>query len=424
MSNRNADMQESVMVQPCVVAFPFMGGEFGGSDISAAKLIASLDPTKVVAIIILHDGNGDFSNYLREVGLPFIHIDGVGALRPAHGRSRTQVARDALSYPSTVIRLRKLLRQHKVDIVHTNNGLIHTTWALPAALAGTKFLWHHRGDPMAKGVNIVAPLFADHIVTVSNFSRPAKPILSIGSRTSVVHSPFEHPQSLPNREACRMDLIKELGLSESTRLVGYFGALIDRKRPLLFVEAIHAFCRDNPDIPVAGLLFGSPEQYGVRMDGLVMERARELGIVENIHIMGFRQPVDPLISAVDMLLVPAVSEPFGRTLIEAMLLGTPVVATDHGGNKEAIRHGQNGFLVEPECADAFVAPMKSLLRDRDLWRRISSNARTEALNTYSTLHHTNQIMEIYRVLLNARPRTSQAAIFNRAEEAPNAHRRG
>ena len=48
-------------------------------------------------------------------------------------------------------------------------------------------------------------------------------------------------------------------------------------------------------------------------------------------------------SGTEILLVPAVREPFGRTLIEAMLLGTPVVATDSGGNREAIVDEMNGF---------------------------------------------------------------------------------
>ena len=50
-------------------------------------------------------------------------------------------------------------------------------------------------------------------------------------------------------------------------------------------------------------------------------------------------------------MVTARGEPFGRTLIEAMHLGTPVIATRHGGNPEAIEDGRNGFLVDPDDPD-------------------------------------------------------------------------
>jgi glycosyltransferase involved in cell wall biosynthesis len=392
------ERDEEQMTRPSVVAFPFVGGEFGGSDISATKLITSLDRSRIAPIVFLHDAAGDMAAYLRDVGLDFVHVEGVDVLRPRQGRSRSQLAQAALSYPSAVLKLRHLLKQYQVDIVHTNNGLIHSTWAVPAALAGARLVWHHRGDPTARGVNIVAPVFADHIVTVSNFSRPSRPMLPVKKRISVIHSPFDHPPELPDRQACRMALIDELGVSKETRFFGYFGALIDRKRPLLFVKAIHAFIKANPGVPVAGLLFGPPSQYGVRMDVAVDDLARSLGIAGNIRVMGFRRPVEPFMSAVDALLVPAVNEPFGRTLIEAMMLGTPVIATNHGGNPEAISHGRTGFLVEPENPEAFVAPMTTLVTDPFEWERISSQARYEALRDYSVEFHTSRIMEIYQRL--------------------------
>ncbi|RYG97302.1 MAG: glycosyltransferase, partial [Alphaproteobacteria bacterium] len=100
----------------------------------------------------------------------------------------------------------------------------------------------------------------------------------------------------------------------------------------------------------------------------------------------------------DILLVTAVNEPFGRTLIEAMQLGTPVIATDHGGNKEAIDHGRTGFLVQPENPSAFVEPMKTLLTNRAEWSRISETARTSALAGYSVVRHVDSIVNIYRQL--------------------------
>ncbi|OWK22612.1 hypothetical protein AJ87_42875 [Rhizobium yanglingense] len=54
----------------------------------------------------------------------------------------------------------------------------------------------------------------------------------------------------------------ELGLDENTRLIGFFATLIDRKRPIRFVEAIHAFCAQHPELTIAGLLFGSPKHHG------------------------------------------------------------------------------------------------------------------------------------------------------------------
>jgi glycosyltransferase involved in cell wall biosynthesis len=151
-----------------------------------------------------------------------------------------------------------------------------------------------------------------------------------------------------------------------------------------------------------GLLFGQPENGGPRLDQEVSRRAAELGVSAYVHLMGFRSPIAAFMCAVEALLVPAVNEPFGRTLIEAMLLGTPVIATNHGGNPEAIRDGENGWLVAPENAEAFVQPLHRLLTDNAEWRRISEHARAQALIQYGTRAHVSGIINIYKEMVGQR----------------------
>ena len=148
---------------------------------------------------------------------------------------------------------------------------------------------------------------------------------------------------------------------------------------------------------MAGSVEGS--QGGPRLDEAVSHRAAELGVSAHVHLMGFRSPVAPFMCAVDALLVPAINEPFGRTLIEAMLLGTPVIATNHGGNPEAICDGENGCLVAPENAEAFLQPLHRLLTDNAEWRRISEQARARALIQYGTRAHVSGITNIYKEMV-------------------------
>src|SRR3546814_15212399 len=95
--------------------------------------------------------------------------------------------------------------------------------------------------------------------------------------------------------------------------------MVTRKRPLLFVETIAAINRRRPNNPAIGLLFGSPLEDG--LDQAVIARAAELGVSDHIRMMGFRHPSEPWPAACDALLVTAVDEPFGRTLIEALQIG-------------------------------------------------------------------------------------------------------
>ncbi|MEP3278451.1 MAG: glycosyltransferase family 4 protein [Stappiaceae bacterium] len=377
------------------ICYPFAGNTIGGSHISAIKLITGLDHQKYRPIIVLHDDAGPIAEQLTAEGLPFSVAPDVKLMRPGNppdSASRWEY------FTRTLPRLRAFLKQNKIDILHTNDGVIHTNWSPAAKFSGTKHLWHHRADPGAKGINVLAPLFADQIVTVSNFAKPNRPILSVDHKTRAVHSPFDHPTEIPDREQSRLALVDELGCSPDTRFMGYFGGLVERKQPVAFVDAVNAFLSEYPELPVMGLLFGTTFPYEERLDIAVEKRAEELGISDKIHLMGFRQPIEPLMCACDALLVPALNEPFGRTLIEAMFLGTPVVATDHGGNPEAIQDGENGFLVPPRKADAFVKPIHKLLSDPSCWSSISETAMRQARVRFGVEHHVGGITDVYERL--------------------------
>jgi glycosyltransferase involved in cell wall biosynthesis len=384
--------------QPIKVCFPFIGDEVGGSHISALKLVSSLDRKKINPLIVLHQNDGVLADYIRNQGMNFVGLPKLEIMAPQARRGNANVKFWSYSL-KTLPALRAFIRSNGVQIVHTNDGQIHATWALAARLAGAKLIWHHRADPDAKGVNYLAPILANHIVTVSRFSRPRRPIIPVINKLSVVHSPFEHPVHIPQKQAAGEAILRELGCPAETRLIGYFGGLIDRKRPILFVDVIQKFIARYPEIPVAGLLFGENVPGGPDLDAAVRERAEFLGIADRIYAMGFRQPIDPYMAGVDIMLVPAVNEPFGRTLIESMLLGTPVIATNHGGNPEAIDDGVNGFLVEPENAEAFVQPMYALLTNKNLMRDISTVARASGLKDYGVPVHVERLTGIYQSLI-------------------------
>lgn len=384
--------------QPIKVCFPFIGDEVGGSHISALKLISNLDRSKIDPLIVLHQSNGVLAQYIREEGLSFAGLPEVEILAPQARRGAKNL-RIWDYFANTVPRLRRFLVSNGIQIVHTNDGQIHSTWALAARLSGAKLVWHHRADPDARGVNLIAPVLANHIVTVSRFSRPRRPILPVTHKLSVVHSPFDHPIVIPDRKEAQAAILKQLGCLPETRLLGYFGGLIERKRPVLFVDIIHKFNSCYPEIPIAGLLFGENAPGGPDLDAAIRERAKVLGLADRIHLMGFRRPIEPLMAGVDAMLVPAVNEPFGRTLIEAMLLGTPVIATDHGGNPEAIEHGITGFLVKAERAEAFVKPLHELFTNEDLTQKICEAARSSALKKYGVSIHVEKLTEIYESLI-------------------------
>lgn len=356
------------------VLFPYADGEtIGGSHTSSLMLAAQLDRSAFSPIVLLHGTKGALGRHVEELGLQTIKLEFPPVLA-----GRLKRTADHASFTKYLLRtvpsLVRLLRREKIDIVHTNDGGMHASWALPTKIAGARFIWHHRQAPDARGINFIAPAFADRIISVSEFSRPLHPILPVSNRFEVVRSPFDLSPDSPDRDAARSALLTEIGAPPNAALIGYFGALTLRKRPDHFIRVVNELRAAMPGHPVHGVVFGTEPVTGLGVEAQCQNLIDELKLAGHLHLMGHRTPIEPYMAAVDVLAVTALNEPFGRTLIEAMHVGTPVVATRHGGNPEAIVGGHSGFLVDPFDPAEFVPAIQQLLDDVETRRRITSAA--------------------------------------------------
>lgn len=377
---------------PTRICFPFVGSLVGGSHISSAALIRHLDPEKYDPIVVVQHERGAVAELLRSENIRFEVAPKTAELE--HGRPVPPAV--ALSLLSAVPRLVRFLRSKNVQIVHCNDGRTLATWGFPAKLAAAKLLWHHRGSPNAAGLRLVAPALADRVVAVSHFAAPRPGWYSAAPRAHVIHSPFD-TNMVHDRAGARSALLDLLPTASSTaRVVAYAGAMIDRKRPLLFVEAIAAMRQKSPGSEIHGVLFGES------LDGMA-ERVKNLavlmGVQDIIHIVGYRTPGSFWLAGCDLLMIPAVDEPFGRTLIEAMLVSTPVVATASGGNIEAIRDGATGLLVTPERPEALADACLSLLADPARSAKIATTARADARYRFGEEKHAEAVMAVYESMV-------------------------
>ena len=373
------------------VCFPFIGDLIGGSHLSALGLIRNLDRSRFTPLVVLHHPDGPVAEVFRQEGVQF-------EAAPAHKHlNRGQGRRGAAAVARTLPALVRYLKSRNVAIVHTNDGRTHLSWGLAARLAGSKHLWHHRNDASAFGLRRVAPWLSNRVVSVSKFASPRPGLFSAAGKCSVVHSPFDVNKMVGiDRRAARSTVLAEIGCTSDTRLLGYVGTLVERKRPLVFVEAFAALKRMAPDMKLAGLFIGNSLNG---LDEVARSRAKALGVNDAIHFLGFRYPGEPWLAALDTLLVTSVDEPLGRTLVEAMLLGTPVVAANSGGNPEAIEDGETGLLVRPDEPEEFAKTCLRLFRDSSLREHIVETARSKARGRFSIERHVREIALVYEELL-------------------------
>lgn len=385
------------------VCFPFAGDSVGGSHLSVLGLIAHLDPVRYRAIVVPEVPDGRIATVFADVERLADPLGRPPGFVPGEAFGTAKFLR---ALRGTRARMR-FLKENRFDIVHVNDGRTSAGWALAAKLAGIPLVWHHRGDPGALGLRLAAPLLANRVLAVSSFALPAKGIWSAADKADIVHSPFD-VTLVVDRAAARARLLRELDAPPATIIIGFFGAFVPRKRPLQFVDAL-ARLAHRTTAPVIGVMFG--EARVAAMADALADRIDSAGMSDRIRLMGYRTPGAFWIGACDQLIVPAVGEPFGRTLIEAMLVGTPVIAARSGGNVEALQGGL-GLLVEPDDPDATAAASIALIADPDRAADIARRAGTSARERFSETRHRDKVTAAYDRLLQDKPMSARPSARN------------
>lgn len=161
-------------------------------------------------------------------------------------------------------------------------------------------------------------------------------------------------------------------------VVLYGGALRSRKALAVLLVALVELRRSFPRATL--LLAGDGEQRSA-----LERQARELGIVEAVRFLGAvpRQEMARWYGSVDIFCLPSIYEGFPVTILEAMSVGLPIVATTVAGIPEAVEEGVSGYLVEPEDARALAAALGRLAGDPALRRRMGTAASRTVRERYT-----------------------------------------
>jgi sugar transferase (PEP-CTERM/EpsH1 system associated) len=147
----------------------------------------------------------------------------------------------------------------------------------------------------------------------------------------------------------------ELGISADQRVIGTVGNLFTVKGQTYLLRACQTVARAFPDFAL--LVAGEGEQLGK-----LEKEASDLGIAGNVKFLGFREDVPSLLQAMDIFVLPSLSEGLPLSILEALSLQKPVVATNVGGIPEIVEDGVTGYLVPPRDPEALADKILLLLQ--------------------------------------------------------------
>ena len=126
---------------------------------------------------------------------------------------------------------------------------------------------------------------------------------------------------------------------------------------------------------------------------------RQLGLEKRVRFLGAWEDMADLLPLADIYLQPSEHESFGLAALEAMSAGVPVMITNVGGPGEFVRHGENGFLLDPEDLGAWVDCADKLLADSEYRDRIRATARATAVDDFDRNAVTNSYESLFQEIV-------------------------
>jgi L-malate glycosyltransferase len=282
----------------------------------------------------------------------------------------------------SAIKLARLLREWKIDILHAHHydqGLIG--WLATKLSPKTKLvIGRHYSDSIYRLPNAFKSksfLAAEQIVNrhASRIIVPSKMILEIlterqgidTSKIDVVHYGFVPEKYSDVDPAMVEDARREFGM-EGRFVMANFGRLHEEKGHRYLIAAAAILLKTIPNLLVLCVGEG-PERASIE------KQIRELGLEENVKLVGWRTDAMTIMAASDMIVQSTLQEAFSQVMVEAMWMSKPLVITDVSGAPDIIHDGENGLLVPKADASALAGAVERLAHDRTLRDRLAERGR-------------------------------------------------
>lgn len=338
------------------ILFVIRSLEIGGAERQMQLLVGQLHGHTHYCHVYSLQAGGPLESWLEDLGVPVF----------SGGLKKGDVSRAPWKVILAEWRLLRFIYRLKPGVIHCFLPLITFMGSLsgrmasvPLVITGRRAMGTHQERyPILKPLDHLANRLS-HRVTVNSQAvwndmvrrdhvDASKLVLIYNG---VATGPFEAALSY------REDVRRDLGVKADAKVMIVIANLIPYKGHSDLIQAAREVINRFPD---AIFLFVG-EDRGIQKE--LEQRVANFGVGQSVRFLGRQDDVPKLLAASDISVLPSHEEGFSNVILESMAAGLPVVATDVGGNREAILDGITGWLIPHKDPGALAAKIIDLLRD-------------------------------------------------------------
>jgi glycosyltransferase involved in cell wall biosynthesis len=263
-------------------------------------------------------------------------------------------------------------------------------------MTNCKLVWHHRDHTHLRMFNRVLPRFFDQVICISEFV--ANSIQ--GSNKTIIYNGVDPGLGSAKKSRAFME--------DGTLVIGTFGRLVEWKRYHLVIEAVKKLAdnkRDNWKLLVVGdaSVDGSKSYFDEMIQTVI-----EYGLEHNIIFYGYSPNPLEIMKECDLTINVSLNEPFGRVIIESMLMHTPVIVSDSGGAPEIIHRTRGGLIVKDGDVDELYRTIQRVYDKAVDYQELSNQGFASVMTDFNMKTIALKVEQTYRSLL-AQKRKSETA---------------
>ena len=372
------------------------GSGIGGGQRSLLLLLNRLDKERFTPFVGCL-GDSAFAAEVEKTAAPVIPL----SLPAAHNKTdkvKRFTFRDLFEdfrQLQVIFELHRAVKRHAIDLIHANSLSVALLGGIVAKINRIPILMHKRYATSYGILDRLCERLLHRVILVSEATRwdfaPA-------AKQTLIYNGVDLDAFQASRE--EVETLKTELFSERPNTavrVGVVTRITPEKGIHVLVSAMREL-KGKKDVEL--LIVGGPyfEKDVAYMDALKQEVA-DLGIADLVIFTGFLSDTRIVTSLLDIVLVPSIiPEACPRTIIEAMAVGKPVIATPLGGSKELVTP-ETGILVPPEDASAVAAAIATLATDRERLTVMGEAARDRAVQLFSSEKNTILTEAVYNELL-------------------------
>jgi glycosyltransferase involved in cell wall biosynthesis len=380
------------------IAYMLTPIDFGGAERVSLNLLKSIDRDvfDLCPIILVRpwENRNIFIDEIKKENYQYIRIP--VAIKPlSEGKDYFRIIR-------CFRMLFSILRKERYDLVHTNGYFADIVGIPVSRLLGIPhiatchgFISNDRNLRIYNTFDIMALRFARKIIAVSEEIK--RGLIRSGVRKSrvlliqnAVELTMNNEIFFQNRERTR----KAYGINKKEIVLGYIGRLSEEKGLKYLIQAGSKLTHTG--LPLKIMIIGSGPQKP-EMESLV----QQMSLQNKVVFSGFQKYVEKILPAMDIFVLPSLTEGTPMALLEAMACGVPVVASAVGEIPNIIDSGKNGILIPPANPEKIAEAVLTICRNNDFRTKLSETAKETIRSKFNINEWMRKIESVYLEIISS-----------------------